>query len=83
MTTPTVTVYVAGHGCKPCAATKRRMDKLQIPYTTAQITGDIAKWAAEQWPGQQVSAPIVVPADGDAWFGHRPDRIDELVASDG
>jgi glutaredoxin-like protein NrdH len=72
----TVTVYTKNN-CVQCEATKRHLDKLDIPYETINITNDIGALDKLISLGYR-SAPVVV-TDNDSWAGYMPDKIDKLA----
>jgi glutaredoxin-like protein NrdH len=72
----TVTVYTKDN-CVQCEATKRHLDKLEIPYSTVNITNDIRALDKLISLGYR-SAPVVV-TDTDSWAGYVPDKLDGLA----
>ena len=72
----TVTVYTKDN-CVQCEATKRHLDKLDISYSTINITNDISALDKLISLGYR-SAPVVV-TDDDSWAGYVPDKIDKLA----
>ena len=72
----TVTVYTKDN-CVQCEATKRHLDKLDIPYSTINITNDISALDKLISLGNR-SAPVVV-AGNESWAGYVPDKIDKLA----
>jgi len=72
----TVTVYTKDN-CVQCEATKRHLDKLDIPYSTINITNDISALDKLISLGYR-SAPVVV-AGNESWAGYVPDKIDKLA----
>ena len=72
----TVTVYTKD-SCVQCEATKRHLDKLDIPYETINITQDVGALDKLISLGYR-SAPVVV-TDNDSWAGYVPDKIDKLA----
>jgi len=72
----TVTVYTKDN-CVQCEATKRHLDKLDIPYSTINITNDISALDKLISLGYR-SAPVVV-TDDDSWAGYVPDKLDKLA----
>lgn len=72
----TVTVYTKDN-CVQCEATKRHLDKLDIPYSTINITNDISALDKLISLGYR-SAPVVV-TDDDSWAGYVPDKLDGLA----
>lgn len=79
MTAQVVTVYTRP-GCQPCAATKRDLRRLAIPFTEEPITEGQAE--AARYLGI-TEAPIVCASTEhrgeEMWGGYRPDRISRLV----
>lgn len=74
-----VTVYSKSH-CPQCDATKRRLDRLGIPYRTVDLDSrtDVARGLAAEGYKQ---TPVVKTNRGE-WSGYRPDLLDGL-ATDG
>lgn len=67
--------------CVQCDATKRRLTKLDIPYTVVDVTEDPAALAKiTGWGYQQVP---VVEHGGIHWAGYRPDLLNGLVTERG
>lgn len=73
-----VTVYTKPD-CPKCDATKRRLDRRGIEYTTVDIDDDPVAYDYVVELGAK-SAPVVVLGDDTWWSDYRPDRIDDLVA---
>jgi glutaredoxin-like protein NrdH len=73
----TVTVYTKP-SCVQCDSTKRMMDKLDIKYSTVDITVDTEAFDMIIAKGFK-AAPVVI-TDDDAWAGFNPDKISGLVA---
>ena len=71
-----ITVYTKP-SCVQCEATKRLLDKLELPYDTVDITQDIG--AFDKIVGMGFKAAPVVITDDDAWSGFNPDKINGLV----
>ena len=72
----TVTLY-SKPACVQCDATKRRLDKLGVPYVTVDVTEDpkaLAKILA--WGYQQVP---VVDTGTAHWSGYRIDLLNGLI----
>lgn len=72
-----IIVYTKSH-CPQCDATKRRLDRLSIPYRTVSLDADpnmVAKLTAKGFK----QTPIV-EAGSESWSGYRPDLIDKLKA---
>lgn len=72
-----VVVYTKSH-CPQCDATKRRMDRLRIPYRTVNLDENPDTVAMLTARGFR-QTPIV-EAGSDTWSGYRPDLIDRLKA---
>ncbi len=71
-----VTVYTKDN-CVQCEATKRHLDKLDVPYSTVNITNDIRALDKLISLGYR-SAPVVV-TDDDSWAGYIPEKLDKLA----
>ncbi len=71
-----VTVYTKPN-CVQCDATKRLMDKLDIAYSTVDITQDTEAFDKIVSMGFK-AAPVVITDDG-SWSGFNPDKINGLV----
>lgn len=71
-----VTVYTKP-SCVQCDATKRHLDKLNIEYSTVDITKDAEAFDMLIEKGFK-AAPVVI-TDDSAWAGYQPDKIDGLV----
>ena len=71
-----VTVYTKDN-CVQCEATKRHLDKLDVPYSTVNITNDIRALDKLIALGYR-SAPVVV-TDDDSWAGYIPEKLDKLA----
>ena len=76
-----VTVY-SKPACVQCDATKRRLTKLDVPYTVVDITEDHAALArVTSWGYQQAPVVHVKTPTGEHHFsGYRPDLLNGLVA---
>jgi glutaredoxin-like protein NrdH len=72
-----ITVYTKP-SCVQCDATKRMMDKLNIEYSTVDITVNEEALDLVISKGFK-SAPVVI-TDDDSWSGFNPDKISGLVA---
>ena len=72
----TVIVFTKNN-CVQCEATKRHLDKLDVPYDTVNITNDIAALDRLISLGYR-SAPVVV-TDDDSWAGYNPDKLNGLA----
>jgi glutaredoxin-like protein NrdH len=78
----TVTVYSTGPTCYKCKATKRMLEKLEIPYDEEPVTDEVVASAEEL--GLDLVAPIVCAnVDGveQYWSDYRPDRISALLSA--
>lgn len=78
MKTRTITVY-SKPNCQPCKATKRWLDKRDIPYTEVDITTSPKDLEAIQSLGFQ-EAPVVIVSTGDPeadimWSGLHVDNL--------
>jgi glutaredoxin-like protein NrdH len=71
-----VTVFTKAN-CVQCEATKRHLDKLDVPYSTVNITNDIRALDKLISLGYR-SAPVVV-TDDDSWAGYIPEKLDKLA----
>jgi glutaredoxin-like protein NrdH len=71
-----ITVYTKP-SCVQCDATKRMMDKLNIEYTTVDMTVDSEAFDMVVSKGFR-SAPVVI-TDNDSWSGFNPDKISGLA----
>jgi len=71
-----VTVY-AKPLCVQCDATKRALNKAEIPYDLVDITEDDDARAEVKALGY-VQAPVVITAE-EHWGGFRPDKIKALA----
>lgn len=74
-----VTVYTQPN-CMPCHTTKRKLDKLHIPYTAIDITENEQAYEYVKSIGYK-SAPVVVAelsGGTEHWSDFRSDRIDWL-----
>lgn len=71
-----ITVYTKP-ACVQCDATKRLMDKLDVEYSTIDITVDAEAFEMITSKGFK-SAPVVITED-DAWAGFNPGKINGLV----
>jgi glutaredoxin-like protein NrdH len=71
-----VTVYTKDN-CVQCEATKRHLDKLDVPYSTINVTNDIRALDKLISLGYR-SAPVVV-TDDDSWAGYVPDKLNGLA----
>ena len=71
-----VTVY-SKPSCVQCDATKRFLDKANIPYTTIDITEDADAYKKVIDLGFQ-AAPVVI-TDNDSWAGFNPAKLTKLA----
>ncbi len=72
----TITVYTKP-GCVQCDATKRSLDKLNLPYETVDVTLD--EVAFDMLVEKGFKAMPVVNADDEWWSGFNPAKINGLV----
>lgn len=72
-----VTVYEKPD-CKQCDMTQAVLESKGIPFETKPLT-DPENLAKVKEMGF-LSAPVVVPPEGEPWAGFRPDKIMELAA---
>lgn len=74
-----VTVYTQP-SCMPCATTKRKLDKLKIPYTAVDLTEDEQATPFVKSLGYSTAPVVVAELSGgtEHWSGFRSDRIDWL-----
>ena len=72
---PDVVVYTKPR-CPQCDATKRKLDQLDIEYTTVDISLDDEAREYVLSLGYQ-QAPVVVFGDNH-WSGYSPDRLAKL-----
>lgn len=63
--------------CVQCDATKRSLDKLNLPYSTVDVTVDME--AFEMLVNKGFKAMPVVNAGNEWWSGFNPDKINGLV----
>jgi glutaredoxin-like protein NrdH len=71
-----ITVY-SKPSCVQCEATKRHLTKLNLGFDVIDITENVEAYNKIVELGFK-SAPVVI-ADGEAWAGYQPSRIDGLV----
>ncbi|WP_175957404.1 glutaredoxin-like protein NrdH [Schaalia sp. Marseille-Q2122] len=74
----TITVYTKPM-CVQCTATYRALDKQGLPYTSVDVSEDVAALEFIKGLGYQ-QAPVVIAGD-DHWSGYRPDRIKAAAAA--
>src|SRR5699024_1551117 len=72
-----ITVY-SKPSCVQCDATKRALNKADIPYDVVDITQDARAFEQVKSLGY-TQAPVVV-TEQDHWSGFRPDKVRELAA---
>lgn len=70
-----ITVYSKTH-CPQCDATKRRLDRIGVPYD--EINLDENKEARDELVSLGFKATPIVMAGSVSWSGYRPDMIDAL-----
>jgi glutaredoxin-like protein NrdH len=75
-----ITVY-SKPGCYECKATKRELDKLELPYSEIDVTSDhqAAQRLREMTSLKLPRVEVESPHYRDSWTGHRPSRIEALV----
>lgn len=65
--------------CQPCKATKRKLDELEIPYETVELTEESATRFRDEG---LTSAPVVEVDLGHGavwrWTGYAPSQIEAL-----
>lgn len=71
-----ITVYTKP-SCVQCDATKRLMTKLDLEYSTVDVTEN--QEAFDMLVAKGFKAMPVVDADGDWWSGFNPEKINGLV----
>ena len=71
-----VTVFTKAN-CVQCEATKRHLDKIDVPYDIVDITNDITALDRLISLGYR-SAPVVL-TDNDSWSGYVPEKLDKLA----
>ena len=71
-----VTVYTKP-SCVQCDQTKRFLDKVNIPYTTVDITED--QEAFDKVIAMGFKAAPVVITDNDSWAGFNPGKLTKLA----
>ena len=74
---PPVTVYTQP-GCAPCAASKRKLTKLGIPFIEKDVSVDFEAREEIISLGFQ-QTPVVVVGDFESWAGYRPDKISNIL----
>lgn len=72
-----VTVYTTPT-CPQCNATKKKLTKLGVAFTTVDVSQDDQARDYVQSLGY-VAAPVVVVGE-DHWSGFRPSRLEELAS---
>ena len=73
----TVKVYTKPN-CVQCEATKKHLDKLNIEYSTVDISRNPVALDNLINLGYK-SAPVVV-TDTESWSGYQPDKLDSIVS---
>ncbi len=73
-----VTVYTKPD-CVQCDATKRTLNKYEIPFIEIDLSDNVDVLDRLKAAGWR-RAPIVETADGEMWSGFRPDRIRDLAS---
>lgn len=63
--------------CVQCEQTKKRLDKLGIRYTEANLEENPDK--VEEFKAQGLMAAPIVVTDTTAWSGFRPDKLDGVA----
>ena len=71
-----ITVYTKP-SCVQCDATKRSLDKLNLPYSTVDVTVDAE--AFDMLVEKGFKAMPVVNAGDEWWSGFNPGKINELA----
>ena len=71
-----VTLYTKP-ACPSCTATKRALDKLDLPYALVDISEDATARDLLLGLGYR-QAPVVIAGDHH-WAGYRPDRLKALA----
>lgn len=74
-------------GCVQCGATVRKLNKMNIPYSTVDISEDdeAYRYVTQDLGYEAVPVVEVKYAEGsesssESWYGFRPDRITEISA---
>lgn len=70
-----------GEGCQPCKATKRWLEKKDVPYTAIEVTADNKD---EYGISTVPVVKIIEHSDSggtlqDTWTGFRPDRLGGML----
>lgn len=73
-----VTTVYTKPGCMPCRATERRLGQHGLTFALVDVSQNPAALDALVAEGYR-ETPVVKTADGHAWSGYRPDRIDALA----
>lgn len=71
-----VTVYTKP-SCVQCDQTKKFLDKVNIPYTTVDISQDLDAFQKVVDLGFK-AAPVVI-TDNDSWAGFNPAKLTKLA----
>jgi glutaredoxin-like protein NrdH len=82
--TRTITIYTQ-HNCQPCKATKRWLDKRDIPYTEVDISTSPDDAKAIIALGFK-EAPVIIVSTGDPetdimWSSFHPDNLSKYTHS--
>lgn len=75
-----VTIYTPETACANCAATKRALEKKNIPYTVEVLREDHPK--RDEFRAAGFAAFPIVITDTDSWCGFRPDKILQLTEAE-
>jgi glutaredoxin-like protein NrdH len=70
-----VTVYTTPN-CVQCNATKKHLDRRDIPYTVVDLTENPDK--LEMFLSQGLKTAPIVVTDNGIWSGYRPAEIDAI-----
>jgi glutaredoxin-like protein NrdH len=72
------TVYTKPN-CTKCTWTKRKLNKMGVPYVEVDITEDDDARDYVLSLGHR-EAPVVVPARGESWSGYSELKLEALAA---
>lgn len=75
-----VTIYTPDSVCAICEATKRALEKKNIPYTI-EVLGETNPKRVEFRAAGFAAFPIVI-TNTDSWCGFRPDKILQLTEAE-
>lgn len=64
--------------CRQCWATKRFLDRAEVPYEVRDVDDDVITAVKEA--KAELRAPVVRFRD-DLWSGFRPDKLSEAAAT--